>query len=180
MDNNYKYPYIEDHDLFCAVSYACKLIRENGWYNKDTERAARYYHVDVSDVRREVSRRANAGRKAKPQTKKQKYRYYIVAEEAFIGDSFEGSVSYPKVIKATSYENAAKRYSASDHKRTIHEAYGGNYEPLFSHSVYGGKSGYGSREEAEADIPKVLDELKLDPMFRDSVKLMMKARGMES
>ena len=35
----YKYPYIQDKNMYAAVMYACKMIRENGYFNKAVEYA---------------------------------------------------------------------------------------------------------------------------------------------
>lgn len=60
-NGEWRYPYIADKNLYAAVRYAGKLVREHGTYNWACNAAAKYYNVDASDVRRELSMRAGAG-----------------------------------------------------------------------------------------------------------------------
>ena len=73
----YKYPYISDKKLYAAVMFACKMIRENGFFNKACEKAADYYNVDVDDVEKEVRRRQAAGQQGK---QRGKMKWFIVCE----------------------------------------------------------------------------------------------------
>jgi hypothetical protein len=62
-NGEYRYPYIADKKLYAAVRYAGSLVRKYGTYNIACKAAAKYYDVDVADIRRELSKRAGAGHK---------------------------------------------------------------------------------------------------------------------
>lgn len=59
-----KYPYIPKK-YFKPVIFACKLIRENGYFNKAIQTAANYYGVDADEVAKHVRARQGAGQKGK-------------------------------------------------------------------------------------------------------------------
>lgn len=74
-----KLPYIPDKDLYAAVMFACKMVRENGYFNKDCGIAADYYDVDVDEVKRYVRIAQGRGQKqANKRKPKVKYKWYAV------------------------------------------------------------------------------------------------------
>ena len=103
-----KMPYIADKKLYAAVMFACKMIREEGYFNKAVKIAARYYDVDADDVASEIRKRQSVGQTGK---KRGKYKYYTCCMECIGNDG--GSLTYyrPFVAKATCRENASGRYS---------------------------------------------------------------------
>lgn len=104
----YKYPYIPK-EYYAAVMFACKMIRNDGYFNKAVNTAAKYYHVDASEVAYHVRARQSAGQEGA--SKGRKYSWYIIAT---ITQSCEGSQSHINGIsyeKATSLENAQKHIS---------------------------------------------------------------------
>ena len=106
-----KYPYIPDKTLYAAVMYACKMIRETGWFNKAVEEASDYYDVPEEDIAREIRKRQSVGQKNS--SKKRKYKWYIVDEyEHFqYRDDCEEYVSNPyrfKVVRAIDRIHAGK------------------------------------------------------------------------
>jgi hypothetical protein len=60
-----KMPYIADKKLYAAVMFACKMIREEGYFNKAVKIAARYYDVDADDVANEIRKRQSVGQMGK-------------------------------------------------------------------------------------------------------------------
>lgn len=111
---NSKYPYIPDKKLYAAVMFACKMIRENEFFNRDCSVAANYYGVSEDDVRKEVRRRQAAGQTG---IKRKKYKYYVV--EFSVGGAnpdyeiawFDEVSAQYTVCKATSKENAMSQVS---------------------------------------------------------------------
>ena len=76
----HKYPYIPKK-YFKPVMFACKMIRENGYFNKAVQTAANYYGVDADEVAKHVRARQGAGQKGK----KRKYNSYgIVALHSYV------------------------------------------------------------------------------------------------
>lgn len=69
----YKYPYIPK-DYYPAVMFACKLIRENGYFNQAISKAADYYRVDENILAHHVRKRQGAGQK----WKSRKYKWYVI------------------------------------------------------------------------------------------------------
>lgn len=67
-----KYPWIPK-EYYAAVMYACKLIRDNGNYNKSIRIASNYYDVDEDTLSKHVRARQAAGQKGKTR----KYKYYV-------------------------------------------------------------------------------------------------------
>ena len=51
-----KYPWIEKK-YYPAVMFACKLIREDGYFNKAIKASAKYYKVDEDTLKRLVRER---------------------------------------------------------------------------------------------------------------------------
>lgn len=75
----YTYPYISDPELYKATIFACKMIRQNGYFNKAVNTAAKYYHVSADDVAAEVRKRQSAGqKKANREKPKKTYSYYAI------------------------------------------------------------------------------------------------------
>ena len=70
--NKYKYPYIPK-EYYAATMFACKMIRENGYFNRAIEMASRYYDVDSEELKYYVNARKNAGENKHNKGKKLKY-----------------------------------------------------------------------------------------------------------
>lgn len=105
----HKYPFIPK-PYYAAVMFAAKMIRENGYFNKAIQQAAKYYGVDPSELEKHVRARQAAGQKGKKRGSYQYYRYKGKAD-LYYGetDSFFGTMVFDEVIKATSENNAFKR-----------------------------------------------------------------------
>lgn len=129
----YKYPYIP-REYYAAVMFACKMIRENGYFNKAIQRAADYYDVDEDELAKHVRARQGAGQKGT--TRKYKWYLLLTVEDCMAPDDC-GTMnswfyytekdwrdhSHKKIVKATSREN------------TENQAYGhgsGQFEPFES------------------------------------------------
>lgn len=113
----HKYPYIPKK-YFKPVMFACKMIRENGYFNKAVQTAANYYGVDADEVAKHVRARQGAGQKGKTR----KYHTYgIVALRSFVHgpdlddwdhwsyfeDDYKQNLKF-FIKKATSEENVIK------------------------------------------------------------------------
>lgn len=69
----YKYPYIS-REYYAAVMFACKMIRQNGYFNKAIQKAADYYGVDEDKLAKHVRARQGAGQKGTTR----KYKWYLL------------------------------------------------------------------------------------------------------
>lgn len=121
--SDYKYPYIPKK-YFKPVMFACKLIRENGYFNKAVQTAANYYGVDADEVAKHVRARQGAGQKGK--TRKY-YTFGIVALHSYIyghdldtcdhwtyfEEDYKQNIVFT-VKKATSEDNALKALREMD------------------------------------------------------------------
>ncbi len=124
--SSYKYPYIPK-DYYAATMFACKMIRQNGSFNKAIKTASRYYEVDESELAKHVRKRQGAGQKGKAR----KYKWYkIYGYIDFMASDDCGTCNswrytkddfvkkaFSEVIKATTEENAelqiSEKYSPS-------------------------------------------------------------------
>lgn len=113
---NYKYPYISDKQLFKAVMFACKLIRETGFFNKSCQIAADYYNVDVEEVKKQVRIRQGIGQKIANKRNPRKYFFYVIA---FHPDASKED-KYITWIKATNIINARSKIYDYDSKYFIY------------------------------------------------------------
>ncbi len=144
-----KYPYIPDKKMFAAVMFACKLIRETGYFNKAVEKAADYYGVDEEELKRHIRERQSAGQKGK--AKGRKYRWFILSEyELYELTNAQGYCEYGvySIIRATSHENASCHFAERDDRETKARDYGGVYAPYIGHIVVGEHDGYETKSEA--------------------------------
>ena len=98
----YKYPYIPK-PYYPATMFACKMIREDGFFNKAISAASRYYSVDPDELEKHVRARQGAGQKAKSATKGRKYSWFAV--QAII----ERTGVFSKACRATNATNAVKQ-----------------------------------------------------------------------
>lgn len=138
--------------------YACKMIREDGYFHKAIEAAADYYGVDEKEIEKHVRARQAAGQKGVAAGRK--YKYYIsIPLRSNDAGYFERG--FPRVIRASSLENAEKHFDDSDFDRTIAEDYGGSYAFSYYHQIIGNKDGYTSKSDAEADRSRALNEFLL-------------------
>lgn len=153
--SSYKYPYIP-REYYAAVMFACKMIRQNGYFNKAINTAANYYGVDADEVEYHVRARQAAGQKGT--AKGRKYHYYIVCKWSEIAGD-ERYIHGITVEKATSSGNAIKKFSNADLKATMELDYGGSYAPLIGHSLVI-DSEYESEESAQDGLEKILEELE--------------------
>lgn len=116
---SYKYPYIPKR-LYPAVMFACKLIRENGWFNKAIEAAARWSGEDPNEIAKHVRARQGAGQRAKSSGRK--YKWYAVEyctcyERGL--DYFDPAYASYTVEKATSADNAKKHVETSRERKGL-------------------------------------------------------------
>lgn len=79
-----KYPWIP-REYYAATMFACKMIRENGYFNKAIDIASSYYGVDYDTLEGHVRARQAAGQRGRraPNTgKKLKWWYIPTLENA--------------------------------------------------------------------------------------------------
>ena len=110
----YKYPYVPK-EYYPAVMFACKIIRQNGTFNKAINSSAKYYGVDPAVLSKYVRERQGAGQRGK---KRAPYKWYavayLIAEDIytdfspFLESDYGTDFSY-EVLKATSYRNAREQ-----------------------------------------------------------------------
>ena len=119
---DYKYPYVPK-EYYAAVIFACKMIRENGYFNKAIKTAANYYGVDADELEKHVRKRQGAGQKGKSR----KYFYYVVIyypssedDEKLLEMTPEELLAqcYGRIVKATSTVNAEHVISNTDRYAT--------------------------------------------------------------
>lgn len=134
--SGHKYPYIPKK-YYKPVMFACKMIRETGYFNKAINTAARYYGVDADEVAKHVRARQGAGQKGKTRS----YNIYgIVALRSCIGghdldehahwsyfeEDFKQNTIF-SIKKATSESNAIKAMRAQLDECNIYRGIGGDY-----------------------------------------------------
>jgi hypothetical protein len=78
-DKKYKYPFIPK-DIYPAVMYACKLMRENGHaIHWSSNIAAKYYGVSADVIEKHIRARQGAGQKAANEKRSpRKFSFYSV------------------------------------------------------------------------------------------------------
>ena len=136
----HKYPYIPKK-YFKPVMFACKMIRENGYFNKAVQIAANYYGVDADEVAKHVRARQGAGQKG---ITRKYHTYGIVALHSFIygpdldtcdhwsyfEDDYKQNLVF-LVKKATSEENAIKAMRELDDCDVSRGIPGDFYIPIY-------------------------------------------------
>lgn len=137
-----EYPYIPK-PYYAAVMFACKMIRENGYFNKAIRTAARYYHVDKDELAAHVRARQAAGQKGKQRGAMK----WFVAVEFYGSDANGEHESGCKVVRGKTLDTVERRLFEEDTKFNRRMDYGGPYAPYKRHLVYGP---YDTKEQAEA------------------------------
>lgn len=107
MPNVSKYPYIPK-GYYPAVMFACKMIRENGYFNQAIERSARYYGVDERTLEKHVRARQAAGQKGK---KRGKMRWFAVIRKGWRDGGIDVS---GVVVEGLSVGTVTDRFRALD------------------------------------------------------------------
>lgn len=105
----YKYPWIPK-EYYSAVIFACKMIRDNGYFNKAINTAANYYGVNAEKLSEFVRERQSAGQKGKKRGNYKHYRFKGKAD-LFYGESqsFFGTHHFDETFKALNESNARKQ-----------------------------------------------------------------------
>ena len=145
MGNNY--PYIADKRLFAAVMGACRYIRETGYFNKAVAFYADKYNLPEEAIAKEVRRRQAAGQRSKKKT--MSYKYFVVARYSSCDADQEPNLVGKYVVKASSKENAEKRFHEIDWKETRANDYGGSFAPYYWSEVI---AEFDAKEEAEKSL----------------------------
>jgi len=129
---NYKYPYVPK-DYYPAVMFACKMIRDNGYFNKAISTAADYYGVDELELERHVRARQGAGQKGK---KRGSMKWFAVIE--FHGTDAGGEHrSKQFAVRGKSCSTVERRFFKQDMDYNRRNDYGGSYAPYVTHNVFG-------------------------------------------
>lgn len=140
--SKYKYPYIPK-EYYSAVMFACKMIRENGYFNKAIKAAAKYYDVDETTLEKHVRARQGAGQKGSTR----KYYYFVlfcVKDYQQMDDcgSFNSwyyteedyrKYSYVAIKKATTEDNAKRALQNLSKDYLYH---GGECDTIFKAEKY--------------------------------------------
>ena len=95
----YYMPYIADKNLYKAVMLACKILRDEGHFNKAINSASKYYDIEKDEIIKYVRMRQGHGQKLSNKKHPRKYLYYAIHVE---GDNGVGCF----MRKATSQQNA--------------------------------------------------------------------------
>lgn len=122
----YKYPYIPK-EYYAATIFACKMLRENGYFNKAIKIASGYYHVDKEELEKHVRARTNAGKKAKAEAgyKMKNYEVTIACE---CDANTEPSFTIERV-KGKNLETVRKRFRKSCLEFSRSNDTGSSYSP---------------------------------------------------
>ena len=125
--NKYKYPYIPK-EYYAATMFACKMIRENGYFNRAIEIASRYYDVDSEELKYHVNARKNAGENK--HNKGKKLKYFVVER---VAETCEGSDfnCYYTIRRKFSKKSLQKELNLEDKKETITKDTGSYYSPSY-------------------------------------------------
>ena len=102
-----KYPWVPK-EYYPAVVFACKMIRENGYFNRAIHTAAKYYKVDEKKLESLVRERQAAGQKGKKRGTYKTYRFKGVALHQ-VREMDYGEKEFNVRINALSLGNARKR-----------------------------------------------------------------------
>ncbi len=155
MNRKYKYPFIPDKTMYAAVRYACKLIRETGYFNKAVENAADEYNVNEDELKKHIRARQAAGQKGV--AKGRKYRWFILQEYAYNEADQEREYGHYSIIRATSRDNAKNHFTNSDFYHTMQDDYGGNYCYRYFHEIRGNEDGYDTKAAALKALAEIGD-----------------------
>lgn len=108
--SKYKYPYIPK-EYYPAVMFACKMIRDNGYFNRAIKVASSYYDVDPDEVEEHVRARQAAGQKDKKRGTYKQYRFKgkYVCYHLDDDQGYEPDIPFDHTIKALNRGNAEKK-----------------------------------------------------------------------
>jgi hypothetical protein len=142
-----KYPWIPKK-YFAAVMFACKMIRENGYFNKAIDTAADYYNVDSNTLAKHVRARQAAGQRG---VKRGQMKWFVVLE--FYGSDAGGErMTEKSVVRGKSLDTVERRFFERDMEYNKDHDYGGCYAPYVTHNVFGP---YDTKEQAESYLAKI-------------------------
>lgn len=102
-----KYPWIPK-EYYAAVMFACKMLREGGFFNRSVTTAANYYGVDPDVLAEHVRARQAAGQRGKKRGTYKTYRFKGTALYQVRERDCDEKVFDVK-INALSIKNARKR-----------------------------------------------------------------------
>ena len=115
-----KYPYIPK-ELFPAVMFAAKLVREKGTFNEACRIAAGYYKVNEAKVREHLSARSAAGRKGRT---RRPLKWFTACVVELVTDDGYPIASCPTIKRAADALNVPKQFrSESRHGNSYYSHY---------------------------------------------------------
>lgn len=147
---DYKYPYIANKKMYCAVMGACKWIRESGYFNKAVKYYADRYGVDADELAKHIRERQGAGQKGK---KRGAYKYYVVLTWESCDADGEAHLIDLKTKKAMNESNAKQDWW--DFNRV--NDYGGSYAPYRFDEVL---NEFATKKEADTKCMMLMGLLK--------------------
>lgn len=129
-------------ELWLAVNFAAKMVRENGYFNKAVNTAANYYKVNPNDVERELRKRQAKGQKG---SKRGTYKWWVVELLCATDADPEWFIEDIKVVKALNEKNARSNTWDTERMSMLAD-YGGSYAPFYVAKANGP---FNSKKEAE-------------------------------
>lgn len=153
----HKYPWVP-REYFPAVMFACKMIRESGYFNKAIEAASEYYNVDEVELEKHVRARQAAGQRGR---KRGSFKWFVavpfVDSDAHPYDGGPGG--RPRIVKGLTKESVERRFTKCDAGATKRNDYGGPYSLAYWTRIYGP---FTSKSEAEEYVLKLIDAGECD------------------
>ena len=136
----YAYPYIPKQ-YYPAVMLACKILREDGTYNRALSIAANYYDVDEDILKKHVDARVHA----KKRESGYKMKWFVIERRCHCDANYDYGADV-FVAKGRSKETVESGYAKFDWEEQRRNDYGGSYAPYWTTSVI---SEHDTKEEAQ-------------------------------
>lgn len=127
-----RYPWVP-REYYPAVMFACKMIRENGFFNKAIETAADYYGIDPGKLERHVRARQAAGQRGK----KRGPMKWFVAGRYFGSDGSGFSLEEAEVVRGLTLDSVERRFSEDDMAFCKANDCGSSYSLARYHVIHG-------------------------------------------
>ena len=147
-------PYIP-REYYPAVRFACKMLRETGWYNKSISKAASYYDIDEDELKEWVNKWTHA----KPRASGYKMKWFLVQMEISCeANSYCGDVRL-EIVKGKSKDTVENRLADIEWKFDRRNDTGSSYSRTMLSGVIGE---YDTEEDAKTAMierRRVVDEI---------------------
>lgn len=144
-----KYPRIPKQ-YFPAVMFACKIIREEGAFNKALSVASNYYGVDKSELEKYIRARQAAGQRGNGGYK---LKWYVIDRRVACEANPEWSHSY-HIVRGRSRDSVLRTYVDRDMAFDMRNDTGSSYSRYMSTVIV---SEHETKAEAEEAFAKLED-----------------------